>query len=77
MTKVRGIAMVLFLAGAALLVYGIWDYMDSRTELRIGDARVVVENASVSPAVWGGGALILAALIIGGGSVMTGKRKSN
>lgn len=76
MTRIRGIALALLLAGAALLAYGGWVYFDSRSEVRIGDARIVVEDAEVSPAIWVGGALVLAALLIGGSTGRSRKGKS-
>jgi TRAP-type C4-dicarboxylate transport system permease small subunit len=73
MAKFRVIALILLLAGAALLVYGGWEYFDSRSEVRIGDARLVIEKAKISPAIWVGGSLVIAALLIGGGTMLPRK----
>lgn len=55
----RTIALVLLLGGLAALGYGIWQFYESRDEIRIGDAKLIVEDGKVHPAIWVGGALIL------------------
>lgn len=65
----RKIALAALVVGAIVLTYGIWNYYDSRAELRIGDTSLVIEDAEASPAIWIGGAVILLA-----GTVMVGAR---
>lgn len=60
MNPVRAIALLVVLAGIAALAYGGWYYLDQREEIRIGDARLVIEDADIHPAVWVGGALVVA-----------------
>ena len=61
MNNYRMAAMVALMIGITVLAYGIWNYFDSRNEIRFGDARVVIEDAHVSPAVWIGAVVIVAA----------------
>ena len=61
MSNSRTIAFLALIVGAVVLAYGIWNYYDSRSELRVGDASIVIQDAEVSPAVWIGGAVILVA----------------
>jgi len=60
MNNMRILALLVLLAGVGALAYGGWQYFDERQEVRIGDARFVIEDADIPPAVWVGGALFLA-----------------
>ena len=61
MNNYRTTAMVALMIGITVLAYGIWSYFDSRNEIRFGDATVVIEDAEVSPAVWIGLVVVVAA----------------
>jgi hypothetical protein len=72
MNALRIVALAVLLAGVGVLAYGIWQYFDSRSEIRIGDASLVVEDSEIRPAVWIGAALI----VVGGvGSVFARGKK--
>jgi hypothetical protein len=72
MNALRIGALAVLLAGVGVLAYGIWQYFDSRSEIRIGDASLVVEDSEIRPAVWIGAALI----VVGGvGSVFARGKK--
>ncbi len=60
MNNTRIIALLMLLGGLGALAWGGWQYFDQRREIRIGDARLVIEDADISPAVWVGGVLFLA-----------------
>ncbi|MCB9893053.1 MAG: hypothetical protein H6839_01230 [Planctomycetes bacterium] len=71
MSTYRTVALAVIILGAVVLAYGIWSYYDSRSELRVGDASIVIQDAEVSPAVWIGGAVIL----VGGAAMVTARGK--
>jgi hypothetical protein len=73
MNALRIAALAVLLAGVGLLAYGIWQYFDSRSEIRIGDASLVIDDSEFRPPVWIGAVLIIAG---GVGVVVARRRKS-
>ena len=69
----RTFAMLVLFGGLALLGFGIWQYYADRSEVRVDDAREIVDSSDVHPPIWVAGLFVL----VGGfGMVATRNRRS-
>lgn len=69
------IGAILLALGAVGLIWGGVKYFDSREELEIGDAEIIIQDREVPPeAIAGGIAVVLGAIAVGVGA--RGKRRN-